>query len=116
MDLEQFEKIAFTMRKDLNEEWRLKRPSPHTLDRIASRLLNIVKEVRAKDELTDDKLYWLKMHLDIFLADLDGKLLHDYRRDNKRYHGLWSKERGDLASFITRFKEILENREATKAD
>ena len=75
-----------------------------------------MNHLRKEAEGSKDWHYWLKMDLEIYLADLDGELLGDYRKQNKRYRVKWEDQREKLVGIMGRFKEYLQKEESTEEE
>jgi hypothetical protein len=107
MTIEQFEIQSKDIRKALFQESLLKQPSVHSLETAGCKLLEMVKTLKSEKTHFEPKLQSLKLDLDIFLADLDGELKHDYDRGNKRYKGKWSNEKSKISGFTFRLRQYL---------
>lgn len=111
MTVEEFDKKAKEIRKELFDESLLKRPSIYSLKRAGNQLLEIVKDLKTENTEFIPTLQSLKMDLDIYLADLGGELQHDYDKSNKRYKGKWSNEYRKISGFTSRLKKYLSEQE-----
>jgi hypothetical protein len=97
---QKFKKI----RKELFEEWKIKYPSYHLLERSASEIQTLLKKSNIEDEEFKIWASWAKLKLDIFIADLVGTLEHDYEKGLDRYYNKWSKEKGKIDTLVSDFK------------
>lgn len=111
LTIEEFDKKFKPIRKELLNEEFLKTPNIYCLERAGNSLLNLVKELREKNNKFDPWLHSLKMDLDIYLADLGGELQHDYNKGNKRYKGKWQIEKGKIVGFISKFRKKISEKE-----
>ncbi|CAL2103698.1 conserved protein of unknown function [Tenacibaculum sp. 190130A14a] len=111
MTTEEFEKKSEIIRKEIFNESLLKQPSIYSLKRTGHELLEIVKKMESENTEFIPTLQSLKMDLDIYLADLEGELQHDYDKNNKRYKGKWSNESRKISGFISRLKTYTSEKE-----
>lgn len=116
MTVDEFHDKTLPIKKELSEAMRLKTPTIYPLEGGAQRLLNLVNQLRKESEEANPSLYSIKRELDIYLADLDGELLGDYRKGNKRYKGKWDAQRTKLVGIMGRLREYLQKEESTEEE
>jgi thymidylate synthase len=94
--------------KTLFEEWKLKYPSPYRLESSASEIMRILRDTKIDNKDFSFWKSWRIRDLDIFLADLDGELGHDYDKRLVRYRAKWTKEKDKIDNLISDFKQKFE--------
>ena len=110
MTIKEFKEKYKILWKEVFSESSLKQPSIYSLKRAGNQLLDIVEILKSENTVFVPELQSLKKDLDIYLADLDGELQHDYDSNNKRYKRKWQFESGKIDGFASRLKHYLQER------
>lgn len=97
------------IRKNLSKESRLKYPSPNSLNKAATEIIQLLKNTKFKDE--DSKLWNLRNQgvMNLFKIDLYGELNHDYKKLLVRYKGKWSTQKKKIDLLISNFQQNINN-------
>ncbi len=84
---------------------KLKYPSPHTLENSALEIMETLRNITIDEKEFNIWRGYQLQYLDIFLADLEGELGHDYDQRLVRYFQKWTKEKLKIEKVISDFRQ-----------